>query len=165
MELRLKTGEFVINGKTVPMQREGRRVGFCARIKVDRDVYIPPRWESIIQGLAERTHHKAAGQWGIIEPGLSARALHEMGVTVGSAVTSTALRRVPVPMVNISDQECLIRKGTTVALMRPTDQIQDWQSTGRADLAPKVETQGGGESRGGEDAGHQEATTDRRGCT
>ena len=95
VEFRLKTGEFVINGKTVPMQREGRRIGFCARIKVDRDVYIPPRSESIIQGLAERTHHNAAGQWGIIEPGLSARALQEMGVTVGSAVTSTALSPSP----------------------------------------------------------------------
>ena len=51
-------------------------------------------------------------------------------MTVGSSVTSTALRRVPVPMVNISDQECLIRKGTTVAIMRPTD---------LADFAPRVE--------------------------
>ena len=105
VEFRLKKGEFVIGGNSVQIHKEGRRMGFCARIKADRNIYIPPRSETVVQGKAERTHHKAAGQWGIIEPGLSAKALHDSGVTVGSAVASTSLRRVPVPLVNISNQE------------------------------------------------------------
>ena len=45
---------------------------------------------------------------------------------MGSAVASTRRALVPIPLVNVSDQECLIRRGTTVAVMTPTENIQPW---------------------------------------
>ena len=65
----------------------------------------------------------------LLEPSHRAQELRKQGVNVGSALTQAQLERVPVPVVNVSDQEYLIRKGTTLAVMRPTTDVLAWGDT------------------------------------
>ena len=122
----VQSGEFTVGGKKVQMEKEGRRGKLCARVKAQEDFLIPPRSETVIEGRAERSMKRALAPWAILQPSQRVRTLQKSGINIGSALTGAQLTTVPVPLVNTSDKEYLIRKGTTLAVMRPTTNIQEW---------------------------------------
>ena len=69
---------------------------------------------------------RALAPWAILEPSQRVRTLQKSGINIGSALTGTQLTTVLVPLVNTSDKEYLIRKGTTLAVMHPATNIQEW---------------------------------------
>ena len=96
----------------------------CVCVRAQEAILIPSRSKTVIKCKAERMMKRALAPWAVLGPSHRAQTLQKSGINIGSALTGAKLETVPVHLVNTSNQEYLIRRGTTLAVMRPTTSIQ-----------------------------------------
>ena len=96
-----------------------RRGGhLTARVSVKRDTCVPAGHEVVIAGHLSR--RIAGSAWGIVEP-TQGDLMTKHGVIVCRILVDTADRNVPLRLLNISDRDHVIRRGTVIAKTTGTD--------------------------------------------
>ena len=141
----VKTGQFTIEGKPITMRKE-QRAGLVARVRIEKDIVVPARCETTICGRPEKLAKQMLGRHAVAEPSRQAINLSTQGLSIGAALAHTNNNSIPVPVVNVSDKEYLIRKGTTIAVLKAATHIHNWSddeeelsATVRAVSAPHSE--------------------------
>ena len=148
-EFSVLKGTFRIGGKEIKLVPESR-VDVCARIRAERDVTIPPHSEMIVTGKPEALHRRMRAELAIVEPSRMVKSLEEVGLYTGATVVASASEHVPIPLINTSAETQVVRKGTTLAMMRPVTNVERADSSGQTEKSEKVRCSGTASSRGEE---------------
>ena len=123
-ELILHTGHLVIDGKTTKMHRESAS-NKMARVRLDRDVKLEPKSEMTVSGYTEGVDKRFYAQYGCVEPSPTLTRLAKLNIIGGCAVVDVSARNVSVPIVNASNQVHILRKGTTIGIMKGVKSVSD----------------------------------------
>ena len=154
----VRTGTFTLGGVSLPMKKESQS-NVCARVRMGENTILPARSEMVIRGKAEKTIRQVKVAYGLLEPSGRASRLCQHGISVGAALTAVGGDYVPVPVVNTSDREFLLRKGTTIAILKPATHVQGWQETSNGCEVLRTPLMSGhksGESKATEDGSSSE---------
>ena len=95
-----------------------------ARIRLAENVTIPPQSEMVLYGKAEKLCSRIDTPFGLIEPAGQTANLQQRGVNIGATVAPVFGNQTPISVVNISQDAQFIRKGTTVAVLKPAACVQ-----------------------------------------
>ena len=134
----LKDNSLWMGDKEVPMQRLNPQPTLrpCCRVILERSIDLPLHSESLAK--VKILGHCADRRWGILEPDGS----HSIdGVMTGRTLVDLQQPTIPVRILNISDEEKRIKKGTSIALCEPVRSVLSLrEDTGHQQPAPELPT-------------------------
>ena len=105
-----------VEGKVFALVSEPRKL--CCKVSLIKDTYIPPCSEIIVWGRV-----KSRKDWypeGQIEP-LSSMLSQNYSVLVGRTMVNTKGNRVPIRMMNVSEEPCLIPANLGIGILHPVE--------------------------------------------
>ena len=127
-ELSIQKGYLFINGMRIKLRRESA-TNTVARIKLVSDITLPGRTELAVSGKAEHMSRKISSYSSCVEPSPMMRGMAKYGIMTGCAVVQTNADNIVVPLMNTGDDTKVIRKGSTIAVMRATSKVSTEKST------------------------------------
>ena len=132
----LKDNSLWIGDEEVPMQRLNPQpiLRPCCRVILERSVDLPPHSESL--ATVKILGRCADRRCGILEPDGS----HSIdGVMTGRTLVDLQQPTIPVRILNISDEEKRIKKGTSIAVCEPVHSVLSLrEDTGYRQPAPDL---------------------------
>ena len=117
----LKNGVLSINDNQVPLMRlKQMKTPTCSKVTLDSTVDLPLMSEAVACGkLLGKPENMT---WGIIEPDtLQSKPLDDL--LVGRSLIDIDAERVPVRLLNLTNQPKRIKQGTTVAICNPIKSV------------------------------------------
>ena len=127
-ELALQPGYLSVDGIKIKLRRESA-TNTVARIKLVHDVTLPPRTELAVTGRPEHTAKKISSYYSVVEPSAAMYSMVRHKIMTGCAVVITNADNIAVPLMNTGEETRVIRKGTTIAVMRATTKISTEETT------------------------------------
>ena len=126
-------GLFFVGDKAIPMKKESLQ-DTCARIRVEEDIVIPPRSEVTVTCQAEGKAKAIPTQFATVEPWDGYGRMARDSLFVGATLTDPAALRCFIPIMNTSDMDRCVRRGTTVGVMYPATGVTAVNEESPADM-------------------------------
>ena len=127
-ELSLQQGYLFVAGMKIKLRRESA-TNTVARIKLMHDVTLPPRTELAVTGRPEHTAKKISSYYSVVKPSAAMYSMVHYKIMTGCAVVVTSSDNIAVPLMNTGEETRVLRKGTTIAVMRATAKISTQETT------------------------------------
>ena len=113
---RVSKGFLHVAGQTIELEREGTPV--CTRVKLCKNVIVPPDSEVIVQGYAVKKEDHFVNN--LLEP---FQFLHKKGILVARTLVNP--ENILFSLVNIADKPVKLEKNMSVASLQPVDMKED----------------------------------------
>ena len=112
----LENRVLILNNEQVPLLRTKSTTPTCSKVTMDITIYLPPMSEAVACG---RLLHRSENMtWGILEPdNLQSKALD--GLLVARTLVDLDTGKVPVCLLNLTDQPKRIKKKAIVVICNP----------------------------------------------
>ncbi|CAC5388203.1 unnamed protein product [Mytilus coruscus] len=124
-----------IDGNAFHLSSDTRK--FCCKVSLSKDTYIPPNSEIITTGKI-----RFRGDWfpeGQIEP-LSSLLRQNYSVLMARTLVNTVGNRVPIRLMNISDEPCTIPMGMGVGLVHTVQICQQFNRSSNTPRDPLLQS-------------------------
>ena len=112
-------GSLRIDNTEIFMHRQ--EIFECCRVRLSEDIIIEPDQEKLIYGQGDRKRWNNRAKVGMIEPVNS--FIQSTGLLVCNAITKATDSNILLTCANLSDDTITVKKGTTVALMHPIENV------------------------------------------
>ncbi len=115
----VKEGYFQINGNNIRMRKERDDGPSIARLRLQEDIVIPARTEFITTAEPEKLVRHFNTDFCSVEPSPRTGKMIGKDICVSHSLIRSDMRHVPVSFMNLGDEDMTVRKGTTVAVIKP----------------------------------------------
>ena len=120
MQLDLGEGLLKVDGWSVCLTDRVKRAVKCSRLRACEDIVIPSRHEITLGGFVDQRRGTDPWNFGVIDPVTS--FVTDTGLLVAKSIVSPNQNaNIPVTLLNIGDEEVLVKRGTTIAIVSPVD--------------------------------------------